>query len=112
MTTKQITAMTMLAINPTKTETKTLSKNDTFDGGFEFLPIEAHLECGPLPTHPTSDDFQLASMTADHSPARRWHCEAIRYRRQNPGAVLDESALKIIAAAVAKNLYRIAMETI
>lgn len=89
----------------------TFTNNDDFDGDFDFLPVASMIELGAIPSHPTSDDFQLAAMTADDSPIARWRCEAIRYRRQHPAAALDESALKAIANSVAGHLYRVAMET-
>ena len=94
----------------TNAATTTLTANDRFEGDFDFLPFLSNMEVGPVPEFPTSDDFQAWAIGADESPARRWKLEAIRYRIQNPGAKLEGEALKAIATAVAKNLYRIATE--
>ena len=92
------------------TATSPLTKNDRFEGDFDFLPFLSCVEVGPVPEFPTSDDFQTWAIGADESPARRWKLEAIRYRIQNPGAKLEGEALKTIAVEVAKHLYRLATE--
>ena len=84
----------------------TLSRNDSFDGDFDLLPFAAGVEFGPVPEYPLDSDFQMAGMRADESPAARWQCEAIRWRRANPGKPLNDG-LKSIALRVAAALHRL-----
>jgi hypothetical protein len=91
----------------------TLQPVDAFDGDFDMLPLMAHFRYGVVPTHPTSDDFQLAAIMATHDgdlyAEAHWFIEAIRERRLNPGRLLDD-AKRGINARVAARLYRRAME--
>jgi hypothetical protein len=94
----------------TTTQTTTeLSKNDRFDGEFDFLPFAASIEFGAVPEFPTEDQFHIAAGRANDSPAARWFCEAVRYRRHHPGAKLDAVALKAIALSTSQSLYRLSM---
>lgn len=81
--------------------------NDQFDGCCDFLPVAASIYGLDVPMFPTSDDFQLAAMRADQSPVHRWQTEAIRYRRQNPGAKFDDTVLHAIGDNVCKHIYRV-----
>ena len=83
-----------------------------FVGDFDILPLAAHFECGPVPTHPTGEAFQLAAIGASHDgsgiitireAALVWHREAIRWRLGNAGAALD---LPAIAQATSAELYQ------
>ncbi len=84
-----------------------------FDGGFDLLPILAHLECGPVPMHPTGEDFQRAAMCAavgdedgiisKVEAAGVWQREAIRWRMGHGGCALDIPA---ISRNVAAELYK------
>ena len=69
-----------------------LTKIDTFEGDFELLPLRAHFLFGRLPQCPSDADFHMAVTDAipAQDPAAEWRVEAIRFRRQNPGARLDE----------------------
>lgn len=79
-----------------------------FLGDFDLLPLAAHLQHGAVPTHPTSDDFQLtAARLGDSSDAASlWHLEAVRERRLNPGRPLED-AKKDINRRVAARLHEI-----
>jgi hypothetical protein len=84
-----------------------ITANDRFNGDFDSLPLSAHIRFGAVPQFPTESDFHLAvsdAITARH-PAAEWRVEAIRFRRQNPGATLDAAKLKLIARATAQRLY-------
>lgn len=82
--------------------------SNPFLGDFDLLPLAAQLAHGPVPSHPTSDDFQLAAMQHgdSHDAAALWHLEAVRERRLHPGRPLDE-AKPDINARVARRLYEI-----
>ena len=78
-----------------------MSNAAAFDGSFEFLPLRAHIDLGAVPSHPTSDDFHLAVSqlrAAENDSgtitwaiaAARWRVEAIRTRRQTPGAEIAD----------------------
>jgi len=85
-----------------------LTKIDTFEGDFELLPLRAHFLFGRLPQCPSDADFHMAVTDAipAQDPAAEWRVEAIRFRRQNPGARLDDINLKTIARATAARLHR------
>lgn len=89
-----------------------LTKIDRFDGEFDFLPFAAHLEYGPVPEWPTSEDFHLAVSVAfgADDPAAEWRVAAIRYRIANGGKPLDDAALREIARETAARIRRKQME--
>jgi hypothetical protein len=86
----------------------------SFDGDFDMLPIKAHFRYGVIPSHPTSNDFQLAACVVlddlETYAEAHWYIEAIRERRMNPGRLLDD-AKRDINARVADRLYRLAAES-
>lgn len=84
-----------------------------FDGEFSNLPIRAHLDIGPVPSRPTSDDFQDAAVRAGladpftiEGAAAHWYMEAVRERRLRPGAALDDTTLREIAKRVGERLHK------
>lgn len=84
--------------------TTELTKLETFNGEFDFLPLAAEIEFGSVPMHPNSGDFQLAAITFDNeqSPAALWRLEAIRWRMGHHGVSMD---LDAIAKVVARRIY-------
>jgi hypothetical protein len=87
---------------------------ETFCGDFDVLPLRAHLLYGPVPTHPTSQDFQNAGCSGiDDEAAARWRLEAIRWRMANPfpmpldlRAIANACAAKFYAAAGGRSIAR------
>lgn len=69
----------------------------------EFLPLRAHLDFGATPLFPTESNFHLAASDVARTgePAARWRLEAIRERRQRPGAPLDGPTLQVIGERAA-----------
>ena len=84
----------------------TTTDNDRFEGDFDLLPFAAGVLFGEVPLYPLGDEFQRAAMRADESPAARWQCEAIRWRRINGPRPLNEG-LHSIALRVAAALHRL-----
>lgn len=82
--------------------------SNPFLGDFDLLPISAHFAHGEVPTHPTSDDFQLAAMKMgdSHDAVDLWYLEAIRQRVLHPGQLLEEGK-KDINARLADRLFKI-----
>ena len=77
----------------------------------DLLPLRAALDIGPVPTHPTSDEFQSAATAAGNADpaawedaAARWYLEAVRERRHLPGCALDAEPLARIGERTAARL--------
>lgn len=86
-----------------------------FQGDFDALPLVAHFEIGPVPAYPTAEDFQASAMRASNADpftqsgaAARWFCEAVRWRRGNPGVAMDLRAIAGKTAAALFNAQRAA----
>ena len=80
----------------------------------DLLPPRAAFDIAPVPTHPTSDEFQSAAMAAGNADpatwegaAARWHLEAVRERRHRPGCALDGETLARIGERTASRLAEV-----
>ncbi len=117
MTREEIEAMAKITPKNTSGRLLCMSSQytiESFQGQFEFLPLRAGIMFGAVPEYPSDSDFHLAASAVKNEGtddvAAHWQLEAVRFRRLNPGAKLDATALKSIANAVAARIFRVIRE--
>jgi len=79
----------------------------------ELLPFRAHVLFGEVPRYPITSDFHTAASDVFHEeaePAAHWRLEAIRWRLQHQGGLLNDIALAVIAGQTAARLWLRAVE--